>query len=284
MDKFEITSDSLQNPLLAELLHKLADSFGRVGTEFYVIGATARDIILRQLAGTTSGRKTRDLDIAIAIPRWEVFGEIQKQLVADGFEKSRDMYQRFYYKDYELDVVPYGVIAKEDDYIYWPPEEEIAMSVKGFDEVLSEAITVSIDGAYDIKIASLPGLFVLKFNAWVDRGVKTEKDATDMSFIIANYFFANVDRGVHPEVFDWDDFDEYVAGAYWLAWDIAGLLKKPQLQYYRDLIGAELEKAEQSRLLNQILEHDGGLTFEQVVAAWTKIAEVFQKVVEDEDK
>jgi predicted nucleotidyltransferase len=269
---------------LAELLHKLADSFGRVGTEFYVIGATARDIILRQLAGTTSGRKTRDLDIAIAIPRWEVFGEIQKQLVADGFEKSRDMYQRFYYKDYELDVVPYGVIAKEDDYIYWPPEEEIAMSVKGFDEVLSEAITVSIDGAYDIKIASLPGLFVLKFNAWVDRGVKTEKDATDMSFIIANYFFANVDRGVHPEVFDWDDFDEYVAGAYWLAWDIAGLLKKPQLQYYRDLIGAELEKAEQSRLLNQILEHDGGLTFEQVVAAWTKIAEVFQKVVEDEDK
>jgi predicted nucleotidyltransferase len=284
MDKFEITSDSLQNPLLSELLHKLADSFGRVGTEFYVIGATARDIILRQLAGTTSGRKTRDLDIAIAIPRWEVFGEIQKQLVADGFEKSRDMYQRFYYKDYELDVVPYGVIAKEDDYIYWPPEEEIAMSVKGFDEVLSEAITVSIDGAYDIKIASLPGLFVLKFNAWVDRGVKTEKDATDMSFIIANYFFANVDRGVHPEVFDWDDFDEYVAGAYWLAWDIAGLLKKPQLQYYRDLIGAELEKAEQSRLLNQILEHDGGLTFEQVVAAWTKIAEVFQKVVEDEDK
>jgi predicted nucleotidyltransferase len=186
----------LQNPLLAELLHELADSFGSVGTEFYVIGATARDIILRQLANTTSGRKTRDLDIAIAIPRWEVFDQIQKRLIAEGFEKSRDMYQRFYYKDYELDVVPYGMIAKEDDYIYWPPEEEIAMSVKGFDEVLSDAITISVDGIYDIKIASLPGLFVLKFNAWIDRQLMTEKDATDMSFIIANYFFANVDRGV----------------------------------------------------------------------------------------
>jgi predicted nucleotidyltransferase len=284
MDKFEITSDSLQNPLLAELLHELADSFGSVGTEFYVIGATARDIILRQLANTTSGRKTRDLDIAIAIPRWEVFDQIQKRLIAEGFEKSRDMYQRFYYKDYELDVVPYGMIAKEDDYIYWPPEEEIAMSVKGFDEVLSDAITISVDGIYDIKIASLPGLFVLKFNAWIDRQLMTEKDATDMSFIIANYFFANVDRGVHTEVFDWVDFDEYVTGAYWLAWDIVSFLKNSQIQYYRNLISSELKKAEQSRLFNQILEHDSGLTFEQVVAAWTKIEEVFQKVEKDEDK
>jgi 7,8-dihydro-6-hydroxymethylpterin-pyrophosphokinase len=50
------------------------------------------------------------------------------------------------------------------------------------------------------------------------------------------------------------------------------------------LISSELKKAEQSRLFNQILEHDSGLTFEQVVAAWTKIEEVFQKVEKDEDK
>ena len=176
-----------------------------MGREFYVIGATARDIIIRRLIGTTSGRRTKDLDIAIAIPDWSVFDEIKDVLVADGFKKSADMHQRFYYGEYELDIVPYGV-AKDDDNIYWPPEEEIAMSVKGFDEVLSEAITVNIDGEFDIRIASLHGLFLLKFNAWLDRNIETSKDAEDMSFILSNYFMANLDRNVYTEVYDWEKF------------------------------------------------------------------------------
>lgn len=96
-----------------------------------------------------------------------------------------------------LILFPYGVVAKEDDNIYWPPEEIVAMSVKGFDEVLSEAITVSIDDEFEIKIASSHGLFLLKFNAWLDRNVKTSKDAEDMSFILSNYFMANLDREIH---------------------------------------------------------------------------------------
>lgn len=46
---------------------------------------------------------------------------------------------------------------------------------KGFDEVLAEAITVNIDDEFNIKIASLHGLFLLKFNAWSDRNIKTDK-------------------------------------------------------------------------------------------------------------
>ena len=45
----KITSEKIANPLLVELLGKLTDSFNRMGREFYVIGATARDIIIRQL-------------------------------------------------------------------------------------------------------------------------------------------------------------------------------------------------------------------------------------------
>lgn len=224
----KITSEKIANPLLVELLKKLTDNFNRMGCEFYVIGATARDIIIRQLIGTTSGRRTKDLDIAIAIPDWNVFDEIKDVLVADGFKKSADMHQRFYYGEYELDIVPYGV-AKDDDNIYWPPEEEIAISVKGFDEVLSEAITVNIDGEFDIKIASLHGLFLLKFNAWLDRNIETSKDAEDMSFILSNYFMANLDRNVYTEVYDWENFDEYIVGGYWLARDLLLLLTKEQI-------------------------------------------------------
>lgn len=246
-----------------------------MGRDFYVIGATARDIIIRQLIGTVSGRKTRDLDIAIAIPDWNAFADITEQLVADGFKKSKHIRQRFYYEEYELDIVPYGV-AKDDDNIYWPPEEEIAMSVKGFDEVLSDAITVNIDNEFDIKIASLHGLFLLKFNAWLDRNAKTSKDAEDMSFILSNYFIANLDRNIHNEVYNWDDFDEYVVGGYWLAYDLTSLLTHEQIAYYKGCIDKELEKDEKSRLFNQIIEQDYGITYEKVKLTWQVIADVFQ--------
>lgn len=278
----KITSEKIANPLLVELLRKLTDSFNRMGREFYVIGATARDIIIRQLIGTTSGRKTNDLDIAIAIPDWSVFDEIKKRLVADGFQKSQRMHQRFYYGEYELDIVPYGV-AKEDDNIYWPPEEEIAMSVKGFDEVLSKSIAVNIDDEFDIKIASLHGLFLLKFNAWLDRNIETSKDAEDMSFILSNYFMANLDRNIHPEVYDWERFDEYIVGGYWLAHDLLLLLNKEQIAYYQGHIEKELEKKDESRLFNQIIEHSYGLTYETVKEAWQIIADVFQKAIENEN-
>lgn len=273
----KITSEKIANPLLVELLKKLTDSFNRMGREFYVIGATARDIIIRQLIDTTSGRRTKDLDIAIAIPDWSVFDEIKEVLVADGFKKSTDMRQRFYYGEYELDIVPYGV-AK-----YWPPEEEIAMSVKGFDEVLSESITVNIDGEFDIRIASLHGLFLLKFNAWLDRNIETSKDAEDMSFILSNYFMANLDRNVYTEVYDWENFDEYIVGGYWLARDLLLLLTKEQIVYYKDCIEKELEKDDESRLFNQIIENCYGLTYETVKEAWQTIADVFQKAIEDEN-
>ena len=276
-----ISSEKIGNPLLVELLKKLTCCFDGMGQTFFVIGATARDIILQQLASTSSNRKTRDLDVAIAIPDWQAFDRITGTLVAEGFDKDPHKHQRFYYGDYQLDVVPYGVIAKEDDCIYWPPEEVIAMSVKGFDEVLSDAITVRVDDTFELKIASLHGLFLLKFNAWQDRHFSTDKDA-DMSFILSNYFIANVDRNFHTEVYDWESFDEYIIGGYWLAHDLAILLDKEQLVYYHTCIMEELAREEAGLLINQILDHSIGLTYEQVRDTWQVIADVFQKVAEDE--
>lgn len=277
----KITSKRIDNPLLVELLKKLTDCFNRMNREFYVIGATARDIICSQLVSVVAPRRTRDLDIAIAIPDWSVFDEIKEALIADSFKKSLHQKQRFYYNGYELDVVPFGV-EKNDDHIYWPPEETIAMSVKGFGEVLSDALTVSIDGDFTIKMASLHGLFLLKFNAWLDRNTTTNKDAEDISFILSNYFEATRERNVYQEVYDWDDFNEYVAGSYWLAHDLLILLNKEQLIYYKDCIKREVEQGDASRLLNQILEHDRSLSYETAHRAWQTMVAVFEKFMDEE--
>lgn len=259
------------------MLRKVTELFGEISQEYFVIGATARDIVCSQLVGTISNRGTRDLDIAIAIPNWTAYEQIEDILISNGFTKDADMRQRFRYGYYELDIVPYGDVANKDDMIIWPPAETIAMSVKGFNEVLKDVITLTIDDEFCIKIASLHGLFLLKFNAWMDRNLTTSKDAEDMSFILSNYFMANVDRNAYSEVFDWADFDEYAVGGYWIANDLVPLLNKKQIEYYKNCIDKELNKEESSLLFNQILENSHGLKYEQVRSAWMKISDVFRK-------
>ena len=57
--------------------------------DFYVIGATARDIILSNLHDLVPDRKTDDLDIAIAISDWSQFQSIEENLPKkEDFEKG----------------------------------------------------------------------------------------------------------------------------------------------------------------------------------------------------
>lgn len=270
-----ISSEQIANPPLANLLRRLSALFARMDREFFVIGATARDIILQVLVGTLPRRKTRDLDIAIAVTDWQNYDEIKRSLITGGFEKAGDSAQRFFYDGYELDLVPFGGVADEDDNIYWPPDETVAMSVKSFGEVMASAVTVCVDDAFEIKVASLHGLFLLKLNAWLDRNISFNKDAEDLWYIIDNYYFANEARSIHPEVYELDGFSLSLGGAYWLAHDVADLLDTDRLMFYRDALACEMARAEDSRLLMQILETHPHLTYADVMAALHTVMDVF---------
>ena len=138
-----ISSKALPNPFLKELLAVLTVYFDSIESDFFIIGATARDIILTAIHEQDVKRSTSDLDIAIAIPNWERFESIEKDLSqTEGFKKLISYNHRFIYKEiYMLDIVPFGGVKKDDDIIYWPPEEEIAISVAGFKEVTKNILT-----------------------------------------------------------------------------------------------------------------------------------------------
>jgi len=55
---YNISSENLNNPFLKDLLKELNNFFGNLNMDFYVIGATARDIILSNLHGLIPERKT----------------------------------------------------------------------------------------------------------------------------------------------------------------------------------------------------------------------------------
>lgn len=269
---YNISSENLNNPLLKDLLKELNSFFCTISVDFYVIGATARDIILSNLHDLTPERKTDDLDIAIAISDWNQFQSIEKNLPKkEGFTKSKEQKQRFLYKRvYVIDIVPFGDVAENDGNIYWPPDETIAMSVYGFPEMAESTISVLIDGEFSIQIASLPGLFILKLVAWKDRHLSSSKDAYDMALLLTNYLDINIERTVeeHYDLYETDEFDHVIAGAQLMARDVKLLIRDNEktLEYLREILAKEIELIEESQLINQLVEADVSLQYEQVLA------------------
>ena len=278
---YPISSNTIANPLLVDLLSVLSSCFNKAGNDFFVIGAVSRDILRLYLEAEPSPRRTRDLDIAIAVDSWDDFYEISEMLIQNGFRKDSHMKQRFYFgaekeADYELDVVPFGGVTAPGEKIYWPPEESPMMSVKGFASVLKDCVDVVVDNAFSFKIPSAPAFFVLKFDAWLDRHLLNDKDAKDMSFILANYYLHEITSPAHLEVLDVlpDPFEPFVAGAYMIAKDIIPLLGKDVLHSYVSDIEDELARGEQSQLLTQSMGPEYG--YDIVRDAWTMIANVFK--------
>lgn len=268
---YNISSENLNNPLLKELLKELNVFFVSINVDFYVIGATARDIILSNLYDLVPERKTDDLDIAIAISDWSQFQAIEENLPKkETFIKSKEQKQRFIYKGiYAIDIVPFGNVAKDDGNIYWPPDETIAMSVWGFPEMADSTITVEIDEEFSIKIASLPGLFMLKLVAWKDRHLTGSKDAYDMALLLTNYLDINTERVVeeHYDLYETEVFDQVIAGSQLMARDVKLLIwnNEKTSEYLRKILAKEIELAEKSLLINQLVESDTSLQYEQVL-------------------
>jgi len=52
------------------------------GCEYFVAGATARDLMLVHVHGLRAGRATRDLDFGIAVEGWDQFARLKEVLVA----------------------------------------------------------------------------------------------------------------------------------------------------------------------------------------------------------
>ncbi len=268
---YNISSKTLQDPLLKEILTKLNTYFYNQKIVFYVIGATARDIIM-SIHNEKSYRATRDLDIAIAVQNWDKYKIVEKGILKiTNFKKDKLQKQRFIYREvFQLDIVPFGDIMKHGDKIFWPPDETTAMSVLGFSEVGENLEEIIIDNKLKINVASLAGIYILKLVAWNDRNTKTNKDADDMAFIISNYLTINEKRAVdkfYTKIYLDEKFSINTGAAKLIGIDIAEILKsnlnaKAKLT---QIIKNEIAKEGESILINQILETNTNFEYEETL-------------------
>ncbi|MCQ2252238.1 MAG: hypothetical protein MJZ61_02180 [Bacteroidales bacterium] len=215
---------------------------------------------MKLMKGDEPKRRTEDLDVAIAIDNWQMFDNVCRTLLSNNFTRCGNSQKFIYNNDFEVDIVPFGGVAV-DEKIGWPPEGNPVMSVKCFQDVMREAITLNIDDIAKLKIAPLCGQFLIKLDTWNDRNSATDKDAEDMLFILKNYW----DTKINAEITEWpdvlsedvDNVDTIILGARWLAYDLCKMLSTDHLLFYVELIENELRKEEDSNLVYHFMKYFG---------------------------
>lgn len=264
----------------------VARCFQSKGKEYFVIGATARDILAKMLKSVPK-RKTADLDITVAVDTWEDFEEVKDALHSHGFRRDSKVQQRLYYGhgdvEFTLDVVPFGAIALPENVFSWPEEPDTELSVVGFESALKHTYEIDVEGRFSFVIPTAPALFMLKLLAWNDRSKRlVYKDAVDMDFLIRSYYLENSTRedliGVYDRV---QETEVYAWGAAMIAMDLLKVASQQDLVVLKEILDGELGLQEESKLLQNCLpENPEDGEYERVFSGWTYIRNIISEAIE----
>lgn len=165
---------------------------------YFIVGATARDIILQHAHDIHTARATLDVDLGVLVSGWDQFHVMKEALESTGkFSSTRQIQRLIYKNELPVDIVPFGGVVEDHGSITWPPKHEIEMSITGFQECYQHAVSVLVKANPNlvVKVATLAGLAILKLVSWDENVARRGKDATDLYIIIKNYIAAgNIDR------------------------------------------------------------------------------------------
>ncbi|MGA2324702.1 MAG: nucleotidyl transferase AbiEii/AbiGii toxin family protein [Bryobacteraceae bacterium] len=241
-----------------------------VASRYFVVGAMARDLVLVNAFGLRPGRATRDIDFGLTVGNWEQFQTLKTALMETGqFDAAPNDAHRLNWKDPEtgaitpVDLIPFGGVASEDKTIAWPPNRDLVMNVAGFEEASESAIRLQIEDDLVVRVASIPGLTVLKLIAWERRRNENNKDAADLRHLLLYYGDAgNLDRLYEQEMplLEAAGFDVELAGAQLLGRDTARICHKDTRVRIRALLDSD-------PLVDQLIVQMAGAGFLEDVQA-----------------
>jgi len=256
-------SGKIEKPIVNALytLKKVADS---LNIPFFVVGASARDLILKHCYGIEPPRKTGDIDLGVEAANWQQFKELTESLIATGQFFPTKETQRFLCGVILIDIVPFGPITDDNKKISWPPEHETIMSMVGFKEAFEYSITVrlSSDPVLDIKLSPLPGLAIMKLISWKDKYPERKRDAGDLLLIMNKYEEAGNSERLYGEelpLLQEEDFDARMAGIRLLGRDMAKISDPQTFRIIKSILDGEIEDVSQYKLVSDMIRESGSL-------------------------
>ncbi len=179
-----------------------------LGIDFYIIGALARDAWFTKEGVAALG--TKDVDLAVLVSEVEQFYQLKNRLIEKhGFEKvSTNEFVLLGLNQMQIDILPFGQL-EVDDGVAVKGEGLNRIKVNGFKEVyLASVEDVYVLNDKQFKVATLPGIFLLKIIAFDDRPEQRPNDPEDCISIIQNYFNLQSDLiyNHHNDLFGDDNF------------------------------------------------------------------------------
>lgn len=185
---YKIKYDSLRQEGLKPVFEALENSFDKLGIDFYLVGAIARDTWFVKNGIEPLG--TKDIDFAIYIPSKEDYKSLIDDLVKyENFNTSTENEFVVFSPDgTQVDLLPFGAIEIEGKVMI----DGIGLSkiaVNGFREVYKNGLEeIEFDNSQTFKVCSLPSIVILKLIAYDDRPEIRQKDIQDIRLILNHYF------------------------------------------------------------------------------------------------
>ncbi len=247
------------DPLVLALFETLTDQPGPMGIRFFVVGATARDLIFEFGHGLPSKRATKDVDLGVRLSSWREFKTLKESLLTSGhFTQTKEVQRLLYRGELLIDILPFGGIADAKCEIRWPPDEDIVMTVVGFEDAYRSAQRVRVRGypPLDILVASPAGLAIMKIIAWAGRPYERDIDARDLAHILEKYLdVGNHERLLkdHVDLVEVENFDYTLAGARLLGRDIAKIGKPETKTKIKEILAGETAEDSPYRLIRAMM-------------------------------
>ena len=250
---------------LAQVVGSLQRVAAPMAVDFFLMGAAARDVMLRHGHHIEPVRQTEDVDFAVMVQDWEIFAALRTALIEGGefSERAGPATHRLRHQSgLPLDIVPFGGIERADRTIAWPPDQSTVFDCFGAREAFNAAVSVLLPQTVTLRVASIPALALLKVPAWQDRKhTHPGRDANDLLLYLRSYMDCdNFDRAArdHGDLFMVEDYEHEATGAQLLGRDIALLLDKPAIRHVLEIL---LPQADAQGPL--LLASQSGLDLEQ---------------------
>ncbi len=266
-------------------IKSVADS---LGIRFFIVGATARDMILTHCHGIRTSRMTKDIDVGVEIADWEQFNLLKTSLLSTGKFKGAAEVHRLLFDSLPMDIVPFGEISGKTGRISWPPEHEIFMSPVGFKEAYEFALTIRLSTAPDliVKLPTLAGLALMKLISWKDGYPLRQGDAQDLLVIMQKYESAgNFDRLYEKEqsLLEEENFDLTSAGIRLLGRDMAMMASPVTSGAARAILDNETRTDSQYKLVANMAAASAsrGADFETLISQVEKLRQGFIEASEE---
>jgi predicted nucleotidyltransferase len=162
----KIDSGKIPNLEVRDVIHSLNKVFENLGIEYYIIGARSRDFWF-SAHDLPLHRFTRDIDFAVLVTGMDHYNQLIQALEKTGqIELVENIPHRltFIKDNFMVDLLPFGKIG-ESGYVHFKDKIDTQLSILGFNEVFDCKIVADFGDDLQIKLATLPGLCILKLLA-----------------------------------------------------------------------------------------------------------------------